>query len=156
MLTYRIGHKNFATRLEASGVSGRWTSGGKMVIYCAESIPVAFLENMVRRQGVGFNADFKIVVIEIPDALPVKEITVAQLAKGWRQFSDYSLCQPIGNQWYDTQETPILKVPSAVLPSACNYVINTAHKDFSKISILTISDLEPDERIEAILKRHKV
>jgi len=155
MLVFRIGHKNYATSLSASGVAGRWASAGKKVIYAAESIPLALLENMVRRQGVGFNQDFKIVVIEIPDDISITTISVQKLKPGWRDFRDYSICQPLGNKWFDEQETCLLKVPSAVIPESANYVINALHPDFLRIKIIQVSDLVPDERIEDLLKHYK-
>lgn len=70
MLLYRITHKQFSQSLVAPGFGGRWNSEGKNVIYTAESIPLAFLESMLRRQGVGFNRDFNTMIIEVPDTLP--------------------------------------------------------------------------------------
>ncbi len=155
MLAYRIGHRNYVSSLTASGIEGRWASAGKMVIYCADSIALAFLENMVRRQGVGFNKDFKIVIIDIPDKLTIEEITINELDKGWRDCKDYSICQQLGNDWYREMRTPVLKVPSAVLPQNNNLVLNTSHRDFKRIRIAGITDLVPDERIETILKNYK-
>jgi RES domain-containing protein len=135
-------------------MAGRWNGAGKKVLYCAESIALAFLENMIRRQGVGFNADFKIMLIEIPDAVGITTINTADLQTGWRDFKDYAACQPLGDQWYDRGKTLVLKVPSAVLPESCNYVINTMHVDFKKVQLIATTDLVPDERIEAILKQY--
>ena len=154
MLVYRITHKSFSKELYASGAKGRWNGEGKKVIYCAESIPLAFLENMVRRQGVGFNDDFKIMIIEIPGHLKITSISTADLKDGWRNFKDFSKCQLYGNKWYDEAQTPILKVPSAVLPDAFNYVINTTHSDYKEIKLIGSTDLVPDERIEDILKKY--
>lgn len=154
MLVYRITHKNYADRLTASGVDGRWTSGGRMVVYCASSIALAFLENMIRRQGIGFNDDFKTVVVEIPDTLDCQVITPDTLSSGWRDTVNYDLCRIHGNKWYDERKSPILKVPSAVVQSSDNYVLNTNHHDFAKINIVAITTLLPDERIEVLLKHN--
>ena len=152
MLVYRITHKNFSAELFASGMGGRWNGAGKKVLYAAESIALAFLENMVRRQGVGFNSDFKIMVIEIPVATSMSFVDVADLEDGWRDFRDYTQCQNLGNQWYDEGKNMVLKVPSAVLPEAFNYVVNTEHADYKHIKLVGVTDLVPDRRIEEILK----
>lgn len=154
MVVYRIAHRNYSKELIATGIKGRWNSVGKKVIYCSESIPLAFLENMVRRQGVGFNNDFKIMLIDIPEVLAINTILPIDLKDGWRDFTDYSKCQPLGNQWYDENAFCILKVPSAVLPDAYNYVLNTIHQDFKKIKLIGVTDLAPDKRIEDILKKY--
>ena len=154
MLAYRITSKKYSSKLFAPGLPGRWNGGDRKVIYCAESIALAFLENMVRRQGIGFNYDFKIMILEIPDDVKIHAINAGQLPKGWRAFTDYSKCQSIGNAWYDAGIRPVLKVPSAVLPESCNYVINYLHPDFKKIKLVKVTDLVPDERIEALLKKY--
>lgn len=123
--------------------------------YCAESIALAFLENMVRRQGVGFNNDFKIMIIHIPDDLSITVITVQELKEGCRNFKDYSLCQPKGDKWYNEGTALLLKVPSAVLPECCNYVINTEHIEYKKIKLIGASDMVPDKRIEDLIKDYR-
>jgi RES domain-containing protein len=109
---------------------------------------------MVRRQGVGFNHDFKIMILEIPDNLRIRSLSTDDLPAGWRKFTDYSFCQPRGNAWYDEGSYPLLKVPSAVLPESFNYVISSIHPDYKKISLIHVADLIPDERIEALLKKY--
>lgn len=153
MLLYRIAHKQHSRALFAPGFSGRWNSEGKKVIYTAESIPLAFLESMLRRQGVGFNRDFNTMVIEVSDTLPVKTIDIKQLPNGWRDAYDYRTCQQIGDAWYDSGETVLLKVPSAVLPDAANYVIHATHPDYSSIKLVSVTSLIPDHRIEELLKK---
>jgi RES domain-containing protein len=155
MLVYRIVYKDYSHSLFASGREGRWNGPGRKVIYTAESIALAFLENMVRRQGVGFNHDFKIMVIDLPDELKTANVKVSELEEGWRDFRDYSRCQPIGNTWYDKGLFPVIKVPSAVLPEAFNYVLNTMHLDFSTIKLLQTTELVPDGRIEELLKSYR-
>lgn len=152
MLGYRITHKSFSKKLIAPGFAGRWNGTGRKVIYCAESIALAFLENMIRRQGVGFNQDFKTVILQIPEELKIQKVNGKDLPEGWRKFSDYSKCQPIGDDWYDEGVYPILKVPSAVIPESFNYVINAMHADSKKIKIIGVTDLIPDERIEDLLR----
>jgi RES domain-containing protein len=154
MLLYRIVHKKFSSVLFASGMEGRWNSEVNKVLYCAESIALAFLENMIRRQGVGFNDDFKIIVIEIPDKTEITILNTDDLKSGWRDHNNYSECQEHGNQWYNENKTLLLKVPSAVLPQSFNFVINTSHTDYKKIKLVGVSDLIPDKKIEEILKKY--
>ncbi|MCF0071184.1 RES family NAD+ phosphorylase [Dyadobacter sp. CY261] len=154
MLVARIVHKLYANTLFASGMRGRWNSTGNKVIYTSESIPLAFMENMVRRQGVGFNTDFKIMLIQIPDDVLIESVAMTSLETGWRDPNDYSQCQPLGDKWFNAGKSPVLKVPSAVMPEAFNYVINTSHPDYARVELLAVTDLVPDARIEEILKKY--
>ena len=155
MLVYRIVFKIFSSDLIASGFEGRWNSEGKKVIYAAGSIALAFLENMVRRQGVGFNDDFRIMIVEIPDKLKIDIINIEDLSSNWRNFRDYSHCQPLGDIWYNKSSTAIVKVPSAILPEEFNYIINSVHQDFKKVKIVDKTPLVPDPRIDEILKKSR-
>lgn len=156
MLAYRITHKKHNDYLYAPGLSGRWNGAGKKVLYCAESIPLAFLESMIRRQGVGFNKDFNLIVIEIPENFLITILDINNLPEGWRNFYDFSICQRIGEQWFNDLASPVLKAPSAILIQNFNFVLNALHKDFTKIKVVDVTDLIPDERIDNLLKNHKV
>lgn len=154
MLVFRIVHKLYANTLFASGMRGRWNSAGNKVIYTSETVPLALLENLVRRQGVGFNTDFKIMFIEIPDDAIIESVVESELEAGWRDPNDYSQCQPQGDRWFNAGEALALKVPSAVMPLAFNFVINTVHPDYPRVKLVEVTDLVPDSRIDDILKKY--
>ena len=155
MLVYRIVHKRYADSLFASGLEGRWNSEGKTVLYTAESISLAYLETLAHRKGLGFNKDFKIMVIRIPSNAEIQTVESSELSKSWRDFRNYSDCQKIGNAWFDADEKLCLKVPSAVVPENWNVVINTFHQDFKKVKLIDVLDFEPDDRLEQIIKQNK-
>lgn len=154
MLVFRIVHKLYANTLFASGMRGRWNSAGNKVIYASETVTLALLENMVRRQGVGFNGDFKIMFIEVPDGAVVETVTENDLEAGWRDPNDYSQCQPLGDRWFNAGKALALKVPSAVMPLSYNLVLNTLHPDYASVVLVAVTDLMPDPRIEDILKKY--
>lgn len=154
MLVFRIAHKKYAENLSVSGLSGRWNSNGKLVLYTSENVSLALLENMVYRVGTGFNHDYKIMIIEVPDN-NLEELNIKKLPKNWRDLESYTALQLMGDYWYDQQKKLMLKVPSSVLPENHNIVINTTHVDFKKVKLIDVVDYEPDERLEKILKKYK-
>ena len=155
MLVFRILHKKYGVALYAPGIEGRWNSRGKKVLYCSESIPLAFMESMIRRQGAGFNNDFRIAFIDMPDDAIIKQIQVKDLPKGWDNPNDYSKCQKLADNWFNEQQSLVLKVPSAALSICNNYVINTLHPDFDKVKLIKLTPLMPDPRIDELLKKAK-
>lgn len=155
MLVYRIVHQSYSANLFASGVAGRWNRVGSKVIYTSESIPVALLESMVRRQGVGFNADFRIMFIDLPEPISLTTVNTADLGSAWRDPYDYTGCQPVGDRWFKMLQSLVLQVPSAVMPECHNYVINTLHPAFVNVKLHAVTDLVPDPRIEEILKNYQ-
>lgn len=155
MLVYRITHKKYSTNLFVSAMEGRWNSKGNKVLYSAESIALAFLENMIRRKGNGFNDEFKIMIIEVPKRPGITYINAGKLEPGWRNSENYSRCQTVGDEWYGACKNLLLKVPSAVLRESFNYVTNSEHSDYKKVKLIEVANLIPDERIEEILKKYK-
>jgi len=155
MLVYRILHKKYGDPLYAPGIEGRWNTLGQKVLYCGESIPLAFMESMIRRQGAGFNHDFQIAFIEIPDTSHIKTIESEVLGEDWNQLHNYSACQRITKDWYTNAESLALRVPSAVLSVCYNYVLNSMHKDYKKVKVVQLTPLIPDPRIDELLKKAK-
>ena len=155
MLVYRIVHKKYADTLFASGVEGRWNAEGKKVLYTAESISLAYLETLAHRKGLGFNRDFRIMVIQVRDESQFQIVESTDLPKTWRDFRNYDECQKIGNQWFGAEEKLCLKVPSAVVPENWNIVINTFHQDFKKVKLIEVLNFNPDDRLEQIIKQYK-
>ena len=58
----------------------------------------------------------------------------------------------MGSAWYRSNETLLLKVPSAVVPTEHNYVINARHPDFAQVQIKTREPFAYDYRFVAIDK----
>lgn len=155
MLVYRIVHKKYADSLYAAGMEGRWNSEGKKVLYTAGNVSLAYLETMHHRRGLGFNNDFRIMVIYLPADVTFLDIASSQLPQGWRSFRNYEACQRIGNAWFDHSEHLCLRVPSAVVPENQNVVIHTLHKDYKKVKLIETLDFTPDERLEYLIKRYQ-
>jgi RES domain-containing protein len=146
---YRICLAKYAGELVASGNPGRWNLRGQLVIYAAGSRALACLENVVHRSGEGLNNLFKVIRIEVPDALAVEELTLDQLPPDWQLPRSYARCQPLGADWYRRQATAVLRVPSSIIAHEHNYVLNTRHRDFAQVRIVGWEDFAFDSRIKA-------
>ncbi|MBO0358484.1 RES family NAD+ phosphorylase [Hymenobacter sp. BT186] len=149
MQVYRICLAKYADDLFASGRRARWNTQDKFVIYTAASRALACLENVVHRSGEGLNDQFRVLVIDVPDDVTVEEIPAAQLPVGWSTASRYSVCQPLGDAWYERRSAAVLRVPSSIVPQEFNYILNTRHPDFKRISIVAREEFMFDARIKA-------
>jgi RES domain-containing protein len=151
MELYRIVYEKFTGRLFAPGFSGRWNEEGQFVVYTASNRSLASLENMVHKMGQGvLGASFIMVVLELPDGLPVTTIHRQELPEDWKLESSYGLTQPIGSAWYEAGRTVLLKVPSAVVPEEYNVVLNARHPDFSRVQIRQQEPFRYDHRFVAM------
>lgn len=148
MLVYRITKAQYADRLVASGGAARWNSRGRLVIYTAASRALACLENVVHRSGEGLQDTFRVMVIEVPDTLAVETITLESLPADWFAFTAYSYCQQLGDDWLQRTASPVFRVPSAIIAEEWNYLLNPAHPDFGRITLLQTEPFVFDPRIK--------
>lgn len=149
MEVYRITRAIYTDRLVASGGAARWNSRGRFVIYTAGSRALACLENVVHRSGEGLQELFRVMVIDVPDTLPVETITLADLPVDWADYQNYDICQQRGEMWLLRGAAPVLKVPSAVVKQEWNYLLNPAHPSFSAIQLVRTESFAFDPRLKS-------
>jgi RES domain-containing protein len=148
MLVYRITKTAYADRLVASGGAARWNERGQFVIYTAATRALACLENVVHRSGEGLLENFRVMVIDLPDALAVETISPHTLPPDWFDFRHYDTCQRIGGEWLRSGRSPVLRVPSAIIAQEWNYLLNPAHPDFQRITLVRTEAFSFDPRIK--------
>ena len=146
MIVYRITTAEWSTKLTASGNPARWSSRGNFMIYTAESRALACLENLVHRSGVGSNALYRVMIIEVPDILKVEDADAKKLRKDWYSMNNYPYCQAIGDKWLQGTSTAILKIPSVIIKQEFNYLLNPNHPDFKKIKLTIVEHFDFDQR----------
>ena len=84
---------------------------------------------------------------DIPTSLALVKIRASQLGRGWRDDPAPEYLAEIGTRWLHEGKTPILAVPSAVIPPETNYLLNPLHRAFRKISIGTPERFSFDPRM---------
>jgi RES domain-containing protein len=148
MEVYRITLAKWANSLVGSGRAARWNSADRFIVYTASSRALACLENVVHRTGRGLQADFRTICIDVPDTIPIQTIAATALPANWTDYEQYGVCQQIGDAWLMSQRTAVLRVPSAIIPAECNYLLNPQHPDFAFIQIAHVEPFQFDSRIK--------
>ena len=138
-------HSSDITGVGAAIYGGRWNSKGRPVIYTGGSIEIALLEVLANITTPQFD-NYNLVQIEIPDD-SIEEFTAADLPKNWNHYPAPSEITMIGDEWINSHRSLALKVPSCIVPSASNYVLNCSHTDYSKVKIIDISPFKIDNRL---------
>ena len=116
-------------------VGGRWHCKGDRVIYAASSLALAALEVFVHLQRAHARIRWISFELEVPDSVPVSDLSLRQLPKNWRREPPLAATMHIGRAWVRGGTTAVLRAPSAIVPTECNYIINSAHPDFRKLRI---------------------
>lgn len=145
MVLYRIVREKFAYKLKASGYQNSWNKDGQFVVYTSESRALACLENLVHRGQYDFDNLFKVMIIHVPDSLSMQILLAEELPKTWNS-GFCQKCLEIGAFWYFKKDYPILKVPSSIIPNDWNYILNTNHPEFNKISLKGTEDFIFDRK----------
>ncbi|NOZ69832.1 MAG: RES family NAD+ phosphorylase [Deferribacteres bacterium] len=128
---------------------GRWNHPGTAVVYVSETLSLAALELFVHFTGRDIKLAKSLVAIpvDIPDSLKISEIHIKDLDPVWRTSPPPNYTKDIGTQWAQRKSSPVLRVPSAVIPEEYNLVLNPAHEGFRKIKIGKPRDFILDERM---------
>ncbi|PSB42419.1 hypothetical protein C7B77_26735 [Chamaesiphon polymorphus CCALA 037] len=129
-------------------VGGRWNSKGKRMVYTAEHLSLAILEVFVHLNVPTGERDFFVAIkAEISDDLEIEYMNVDRLPTDWCLSSSKSSLQSLGDEWIDSGRTPILAVPSAIVPQEFNYLINPLHPQFDVLIIHQAQSFNFDARM---------
>ena len=129
-----VKERHIATAFSGEGASkagGRWNSRGVAVIYTSESESLAALETLVHI-GTGSRIRFSIIRLDFNKAM-VEPLPLSALPPSWKAEPPGPATKQLGDAWAKGARSAILAVPSVIITSGLNYVLNPAHPDFSKI-----------------------
>jgi RES domain-containing protein len=110
---YRVCRARYA-RLDGEGarlVGGRWNSPGRAVVYMAESVALAVLENLVHMSRRDFPIGYVCVGAVIPDSTNIATEQDLRLRADLWELSS----QDLGDWWIDSNESAVLEVPSVLV-----------------------------------------
>lgn len=133
---------------------GRWSSIGTRTVYTAGSLSLAVLEILVHLQQTQILSSYVVFELDFPERL-VQNQDHDSLPADWRSSPAPVSTKQIGDTWIKKSSSALLKVPSVIVPSEYNFLINPAHSDFSGISIGDPMPLDVDPRLLERPTTHK-
>ena len=134
---YRVCRSRYA-RLDGEGArraGGRWNSLGRPVVYMADSIALAVLENLVHMSSTDFPTNYVVVSAVIPEDLEILSL------------AEDAIPPEGGDEWFDSQASAVLRVSSVVVPGESNFLLNPTHPDFERIVVELARPFEFDARL---------
>lgn len=111
---------------------GRWNRKGISMVYTAGSQSLAMLEMLVQDEPL--RANYMMIAANLPDTLIIEHIDANQLPTVSAPATRQQL-QTISSDWATRRNSPVLAVPSTVIPAETSYLINPAHPAFVEIGI---------------------
>ena len=124
---------------------GRWNRKGVAMVYTAGSQSLAMLEMLVQDEPL--RARYVMVSATLPKNLKVERVTPDRLPADWRTPSARDQLQVIGTDRVRSQSSAVLAVPSVVIPTETNFLLNPLHPAFARINIGRAEEFVTDLRL---------
>jgi RES domain-containing protein len=116
------------------------------VVYLAESPAAALLEVLVH-----FDLDsedipdfYTLLQVSTPEETAMRSLNPPTGAQ-WQR--DQEMTRRIGDAWLASLETPVARVPSAIMPHTWNYLLNPEHPDAKQVQIAEVIKERFDDRL---------
>jgi len=138
VIVYRVCSTKYANNISgesaAKQTNNRWNSLGTPMQYTCESSALCAVEIHQYVPPSFPPKNYSMLEIEIPNCkvLTINEDFFAN--ENW--IKDNAITQAIGDYFIKENVFLVLKVPSAMITSCWNFLINPNHKDFHKVEIV--------------------
>ena len=139
--------KYAATDLSGGGAAaspGRWNDEKQAVVYSAPTIAIAVLETAAHIDDAGLPLNRFLVEIVVPDDvwLMHEVASLASLPPTWAAIPAGGASVKVGSNWLTSLRSPILLVPSVIVPEEFAALINPRHPASAKITAKVIRPFE--------------
>ena len=110
------------------------------MVYTAAHRSLSILEILVHVKGgsgterTAIRMPFYVYAVSF-DAALLKELPISNLPAGWNSEPPTAASQSLGDAWVLAATSPVLEVPSVIVPEERNYVLNPNHQRFPEIQI---------------------
>jgi RES domain-containing protein len=113
---------------------GRWHTRGERVVYFGATAAIVVLERLAHTDPDLLPIDLRLACFECPERVASIKVDVSLLSENW--VRDELATRRIGGQWWRGNASPLLLVPSAILPEESNYVLNAQHPDAKSLHLI--------------------
>lgn len=123
---------------------GRWNDDGQPVVYAASSLALAVLETAAHLHDAGLPMNRYVVAIDVPaEVWAMREtLRAASLPLYWSAIPAGRASVTVGAAWLASLRSPILLVPSAIVPEEPVALINPAHPASAAIAARVVRPFE--------------
>ena len=130
-----VKRRQSATAFDGEGArrfGGRWNGKGQACIYLTSSISLGHLEIMVHISDYQILRQYAVLSLDL-EARDMMVLPDDALPNDWREYPAPLSTAVIGNEWLVGRESAVLSVPSVIVPSERNYLLNPQHPRYTTI-----------------------
>ena len=117
------------------------------MVYTSETLSLAAMEKFVNEGDEGRVVNFVSYRIAIPSHVRIEELKREDLPADWKAVPAPQSTMDIGTNWVEKAHSSVLKVPSVVIETEHNYLLNPIHPDFKRLKISAPKSFEFDSRM---------
>src|SRR2546423_13148202 len=126
LMAYRLSLRQYAGRAflgeGASKAGGRWNPRGTLAVDTSATLSLAALEFLVHLGGLQDAPELVSFCIKFDSKL----VSDLELPQNWRKLKLLE-SRGLGRAWFKESITPVLRLPSFVIPTESNFVLNPRH-----------------------------
>ncbi len=124
-----------------------WNKKGTPLLYTSESRSLATLEYLVHVPLGIVPKNLVMLTLYIPDSVTIKEIHTRYLHPKWDTYPASDQLADSGTRWALEGRELLLFVPSSVVKSERNVLINPGHPEIKSVSIVESGNYRFDPRL---------
>ena len=148
---YRKRRRELAFTGEGARLEGaRWNLPGTPAVYAASTLGLALLEFLVHFDPSEMDLarlDLETRMADIPSDLAILEVPNRSLPDQWNAIPWSRSSQTFGTRLLHEAKYLAIAIPSVVVPSERNYLLNPLHPDFPKIKLGSPKPFVIDQRL---------
>jgi RES domain-containing protein len=138
MIVYRVCGAKYSTIISGEGArkqkNNRWNSFGTPMVYTSESPALCAVEMHQYLPPSFPPMGYTLLEIEIPDTEPL--VIGNSFFENVSWIGNLRNSQSLGDYFIRENQYLVMKVPSAMISSCYNYLINPNHQDFNQVKII--------------------
>jgi RES domain-containing protein len=150
-VVYRLVRKKHARPADllsgdgAALVGGRWNEKGTRLVYATSHVSLAVVEALVHAQVLP--KDMMLVELDVPEAVPIGRWPRSTLPADWATYPTPASTQLQGTAWVHAGRELAVWVPSAVVPSEWNCLVNPVHPEIRRVRAKVLGPFHFDQRL---------
>jgi RES domain-containing protein len=129
--------KHAATAFTGEGArlfGGRLNSKGVAVVYTSATLSLAAMELLVHLQSADVMSAYVARSVTFDEDM-IRTLAEVDLPRDWTLSPPPPSVQRVGDEWVGAARSAVLRVPSVIVPTEHNYLINPNHPDFGRIRL---------------------
>jgi RES domain-containing protein len=143
---YRAEHGPGLDGIGGTFADGRWHTRGERVVYFGATAAIVVLERLAYTDPDLLPTDLRLACFELAEtASAIKVQNISPLSENW--MGDEKATRRIGGQWWRARSSPLLLVPSVILPEESNYVLNALHAEAKSLRLIRERSFTFDPRL---------